>query len=277
MSTRLRIDCGYEGTHFFGWGIQPSHPSVQAALEIALGIVLRLDKKSFQTVVAGRTDAGVHALAQVFHVDLPEDFHLSDAALRALPRRLRGALGTDAISVHHVALAPPGFDARFSALSRTYEYRIADLAARKNPLHRKFFVVSPYRLDEQRMNELGVALLGLHDWAAFCRPRVAATTIRKLQSFSWIRDTEGVLIATVKADAFCRSMVRSLVGSAVAVGRGKITVDDVARVREQKARVSQWPVMPAKGLTLVSIEYPPEPDMAQQALDTRARRALTSD
>jgi len=219
----------------------------------------------------------VHAAAQVFHVDLPEDFHLTEAALRSLPKRLQGALGTDAISIREVVLAPPGFDARFSALSRTYEYRIADQAARKNPLHQRFSVMSPYRLDERHMNELGTALQGLHDWAAFCRPKLKATTIRTLKEFSWKRDGEGVLVATVTADAFCRSMVRSLVGSAVAVGRGKISVDDVLRVRQQKARVSQWPVMPAKGLTLISIEYPPDAHLAQQAEETRARRLPATD
>lgn len=127
------------------------------------------------------------------------------------------------------------------------------------------------------MNELGSRLCGLHDWGAFCRPKAGATTIRTLTRFQWERDGEGTLVGTVVADAFCHSMVRSLVGAAVAVGRGKLSVEEVLALRDRAERTSSWTTMPAKGLTLVSIEYPADNQLASRARDTRAKRAPTAD
>jgi tRNA pseudouridine38-40 synthase len=192
-------------------------------------------------------------------------------------KRVQGALAAEDIVIHGISVAPDGFDARFSPVSRTYEYRIEDAKSLKNPLHHAFTYRSPYLLDEASMSELGERLLGLHDWATFCRPKAGATTIRTLLHFSWSRGDEGVLIGTVMADAFCHSMVRSLVGAAVAVGRGKLTIEEVLSLRDAKERGSAWPTMPAQGLTLVSVAYPPEEELGARAENTRAKRDSTPD
>jgi len=278
---RLRVDLAYDGAGFSGWAKQPNLPSVQQTLETALAKALRLDLSLVRTVVAGRTDSGVHATGQVCHVDLP-----SDHALVAEPRkvdkellkRLRGALGkTSAIWVERVMIAPDGFDARFSPLRRRYEYRIADGRSRKDPRTAGHTLWISDSLNQAAMNRLGKALLGLHDWASFCRAREGATTIRTLEKFSWVRDSEGVLCGTVVADAFCHSMVRSLVGAAIAVGKGDLAVSEIVALRDQTARTSAWKTMPAHGLTLVEVVYPKDRELARRAELTRAQRAPLSD
>ena len=275
MSTRLRIDLGYLGTNFSGWAIQPGLRTVQGSLEEALAIALRCDRSLITSVVAGRTDAGVHALHQVCHVEIPDGVKLGK--LDSLLKRVQGTLRTDDIALHQISLAPEGFDARFSALSRTYEYRIDDRGSKRNPLHHLFTYRSSFNLDDAAMNAVSQALCGLHDFAAFCRPKPGATTIRHLTHFAWTRDADGILTGSVIADAFCHSMVRSLVGSAVAVGRGRLSVDEVVELRNKGERTSAWTTMAAKGLTLISVEYPPDELVASRALDTRTRRGSTSD
>ena len=278
---RLRIDLGYDGQAFSGWAKQPNRPSVQDSLEATLAKVLPLERDQVNTVVAGRTDAGVHAVGQVCHVDLPADVGdgLEDGdARRRLTKRLRGALGKDTqVWIHDVSLAPEGFDARFSPVARRYEYRIADREALHDPRLAGHTVWRDESLDMASMNALGQALLGLHDFAAFCRAREGATTIRELQEFSWLRDDQGVLIGRVVADAFCHSMVRSLVGSAVAVGAGQLSIDEVLRLRQEGIRTSAWKTMPAHGLTLMEIYYPNPEHLAQRAEQTRAQRQLPAD
>ena len=278
---RLRVDLAYDGAGFSGWAKQPNLPSVQQTLETALAKALRLDLSLVRTVVAGRTDSGVHATGQVCHVDLPSDHaivaepHKVD---KELLKRLRGALGkTSAIWVERVMIAPDGFDARFSPLRRRYEYRIADGRARKDPRTAGHTLWISDSLNQAAMNRLGKALLGLHDWASFCRAREGATTIRTLEKFLWVRDSEGVLCGTVVADAFCHSMVRSLVGAAIAVGKGDLDVSEIVALRDQTARTSAWKTMPAHGLTLVEVVYPKDRELARRAELTRAQRAPLSD
>ena len=275
MSTRLRIDLGYLGTNFSGWAIQPGLRTVQGSLEEALAIALRCDRSLITSVVAGRTDAGVHALHQVCHVEIPDGVKLGK--LDSLLKRVQGTLRTDDIALHQISLAPEGFDARFSAMSRTYEYRIDDRGSKRNPLHHLFTYRSSFNLDDAAMNAVSQRLCGLHDFAAFCRPKPGATTIRHLTHFAWTRDADGILTGSVIADAFCHSMVRSLVGSAVAVGRGRLSVKEVVELRNKGERTSAWTTMAAKGLTLISVEYPPDELVASRALDTRTRRGSTSD
>jgi tRNA pseudouridine38-40 synthase len=197
--------------------------------------------------------------------------------MASLAKKVQGALRSAAITIHAISVAPEGFDARFSPLSRVYQYRIADKSAIKNPLHRAFTVVNSYPLDDRAMAELGHALLGLHDWAAFCQPRVRATTIRELLTYEWARDSDGVLVARIQADAFCHSMVRSLVGAAVAVGRGKLSVPEVLALRDAKVRTSAFVTMPPHGLALVSVEYPGDHEVAERASLTRNRRGADPD
>ena len=280
--TRLRLDIAYDGTDFAGWARQPSLRTVQGELEAALATVFRRDAPTL--TVAGRTDAGVHATGQVAHVDLTGE-HLAHLAkphgrrakplepTAALAKRLNGIAGLRSdVHVRSVSRAPAGCDARFSPIFRRYEYRIADAAARRDPLLRRHTVWYPAALDVEAMTESARELLGLHDWAAYCRPREGATTIRELQDFSWRRDETGVLIAALKADAFCHSMVRALVGAAVSVGERKLTADRVLGIRAERLRTSEFKVMPAHGLTLVEVGYPDDDGLAARADQTRARR-----
>jgi tRNA pseudouridine38-40 synthase len=274
------MDLSYDGTDFAGWARQPALRTVQGELEAALATVLRKDPPTL--TVAGRTDAGVHATGQVAHVDLTDD-HLAHLAkphgrgakpmepTLALRKRLNGIAGLRSdVHVRSVSVAPEGFDARFSPIFRRYEYRVADAAAARNPLLRRHTVWYPAELDVEAMNTAARELLGLHDWAAYCRPREGATTIRELQEFAWQRDATGVLIATLTADAFCHSMVRALVGASVSVGELKLSGERLRDIRAAAQRTSEFKVMPAHGLTLVEVGYPD--DVAARAAQTRARR-----
>lgn len=288
-TVRFRLQIAYDGTNFAGWAMQPGLRSVEATLMATLATILRLPEPP-RLVVAGRTDAGVHATGQVVHVDLPqaavtlaEDVQGStpeEARTLLTPvtllRRLNGALGanTDLI-VRSFDVASEGFDARFSPIARRYEYRIFDSVASINPLERHNTVRLHGKLDADSMNAAAGALVGLRDFGAFCRLRPGATTIRDLQVFSWERTQRGALVATVQADAFCHSMVRALIGATVAVGEGRLGVDELMVVRDQALRTSEFTVMPAHGLTLTEIIYPPDNELGVRAELTRRRRELT--
>ena len=280
---RIRLDIAYDGTHFRGWARQPGLRTVQETIESALARVLG---GSVRLVVAGRTDAGVHASGQVAHVDLDEEQQqrllarrtrhpeaTADDRVAALAARLTGVLGAYSdVAVTRTSIAPEGFDARFSAVWRRYEYRIADVVSGYDPLERLRTTTVRAELDAQAMDAAARSLIGLHDFAAYCKPREEATTIRTLLEFDWRRDERGVLVANVKADAFCHSMVRALVGACVAVGEGRLGVDDVVEIRDGLERVPEVKVLAARGLTLTAVGYPADELLAQRAEQTRARR-----
>jgi tRNA pseudouridine38-40 synthase len=266
--TRLRLDIGYDGSAFAGWARQPGQRTVQGAIEEALGRILRLDPPPSLTV-AGRTDAGVHARGQVGHVDVPAAAY--DPMAATLRRRLRGVLPAD-VRVSRVAPAPDGFDARFSALARGYAYRVCDDPAGVEPLRRHQVLPSPRPLDLDRLNAAGAELLGEHDFAAYCRRRDGATTIRRLLRCDWERPERHLLVATVEADAFCHSMVRALVGALLAVGDGRKPVDWPARVLGRGVRDSAVHVAPAYGLCLEVVRYPADGELARRARETRRVR-----
>ncbi len=277
MIKRLRIDLAYEGTGFCGWAKQPGRKSIAGVLEEALSRVLRTGSTRVSLVVAGRTDAGVHATAQVCHVDLDDSVTIPRGAdgFAKLARRLNGALGKSGqVVIHRVSLAPEGFDARFSPLTRRYSYLIADRLTTKDPRTRNHTLWLDDELNVAEMDALGKALLGLHDWASFCRARAGATTIRELKRFSWRRRADGLVVSEVIADAFCHSMVRSLVGAAVSVGIGRLTVAEVLEARQKRERTSLWKTMAAQGLTLEEVVYPPDGELAARREQTRGRRSL---
>jgi tRNA pseudouridine38-40 synthase len=272
-TVRIRLDVAYDGTDFTGWARQPGLRTVQGELESALATVFRRSAEAPRITVAGRTDVGVHATGQVAHVDLDPDVLAAKGGPARLSRRLNGILGAEGdVRVARASVAPEGFDARFSAVWRRYEYRIADARAEQDPRRRSHTLWYPAPLDETAMDEAARSLTGLHDFAAFCRPREGATTIRTLQDFSWSRDDHGVLLGQVRADAFCHSMVRALVGACVAVGERKFAASRPEELREQRTRTSEFKVMPARGLTLVEVGYPPDDELAARAEQTRARR-----
>lgn len=287
---RLRLGIAYDGTDFSGWSTQPRLRTVQGVLEEALATLFRRTGVVPRLTVAGRTDAGVHALGQVAHLDVPVDALAAVTRARrghpehdstpaaVLARRLTGILGHDAdVVVTHVEQAPDGFNARFSAVWRRYEYRVADASAHRDPLERRRTVTIPRDLDVEAMDAASRALCGLHDFAAYCKPRDEATTIRTLQWYRWDRRDDGVLIASLQADAFCHSMVRALVGAAVAVGEGRLERGAPAALLGAGERTNAFMVMPAKGLTLTQVGYPDDHELQARAQLTRARRELHVD
>ncbi len=270
---RLRLDLAYDGTNFSGWGKQPDRRTVQEEVEKTLQ---KLTRTKAETVVAGRTDAGVHATGQVVHVDIPEmesgpyakkvNWDFGD-----LPYRLNRILDED-IRITSATVAPYGFHARFSALRRCYEYKILDSNTVILPLQR--FDIAPwYRpLSVDVLNEASALLLGENDFAAFCKFRESATTVRNLETFSWSRNSEGVLVAEVVADAFCYSMVRNLVGAVVCVADGRFEPSWVKDVLNNRVRISDSLVFPARGLTLTRVDYPNDDELVARIERTLRRR-----
>jgi len=260
---RYRLDIAYDGTDFSGWARQPGRRTVCGVLEDAIGVVLR---ERVALTVAGRTDAGVHATGQVAHADL-------SAGLDPvwLVRRLARLLPPD-VRVRAVTPAPEEFDARFSALRRRYRYRVATAPYGAEPLRARDTLSWPYPLDLDAVQAASDGLLGEHDFAAFCKRREGATTVRGLQELTWSRDADGVVQAAVVADAFCHSMVRSLVGALLDVGRGRRAADWPAGLLRRSERAGEVPVARAHGLTLVAVDYPPAAELAGRARSTRRRR-----
>ncbi len=263
---RIRLDVAYDGTDFRGWAAQPGLRTVEGELSTALTTVLRVPE--VRLTCAGRTDAGVHARGQVVHTDLAE---LPEGPAR-LCRRLNGLLSKD-LRVHRAVEAPEGFDARFSATWRRYAYRVADRPELVDPLRRDHVVAWPRRpLDEAALNAASLALLGEHDFASFCKQREGATTIRTLLDLRWEREPAGLLVAHVRADAFCHSMVRSLVGCLLAIGEGRRSVGWASEVLAAERRDPSVAVAPAHGLTLEEVGYPPDAELGARVEITRTRR-----
>lgn len=287
---RVRIDLAYDGAPFSGWARQPGLPTVQGALEDALAVLVRRDVR---VVVAGRTDTGVHARGQVVHLDLaPAEWTAlargrdEDPGL-ALERRLSGALThvlgrgrrelglpecPGAVVVRRAGAAPGGFDARFSAVSRRYSYRIDDGAAGRDPLTRHLTWWSKDVLDVPVMAGAVRELVGLHDFLSFCRPREGATTVREVIDVSVERDRDGLVVLGIEADAFCHHMVRSVVGAAARVGAGREDPDWLGRRLAERVRDARVLMAPAHALVLEEVRYPGDAALGERAARTRALR-----
>ncbi|QIS09025.1 tRNA pseudouridine(38-40) synthase TruA [Nocardia arthritidis] len=261
---RVRLDISYDGTDFIGWARQPGLRTVQGVLEESLTKVYR---EPIQLTVAGRTDAGVHAEGQVAHFDTSAEFDagkLVHRMARFLPKDVR---------IKDARIAPPEFDARFSAIRRHYAYRLTTAPYGAEPLRARSVVACRPGVDIAAMSEASRKLLGLHNFAAFCRRRDGATTVRELQRFDWVREGE-LLTAYVSADAFCWSMVRSLVGAVLAVGEGRRSPDWVATLLAETERSSAVTVAPAHGLSLIAVDYPADSDLAARNAQTREMRTV---
>ncbi|WIM68128.1 tRNA pseudouridine(38-40) synthase TruA [Corynebacterium breve] len=277
---RLRVDLAYDGTDFHGWARQKATPegpvrTVQETVEAALTTIMRTP---VHLTVAGRTDAGVHASGQVAHCDIPAtalDQRSIDGDPQRLVRRLSKFLPED-IRIQSVDFAPEGFDARFSALTRTYVYRVTTHPGGALPTRVRDTATWMKPVDVNLMQEVALGLVGLHDFAAFCRPRPHSTTIRELQSFVW-RDSSTseepqLYEADVIADAFCWNMVRALVGACLAVGEGRRDYPWAKLLLQQEQRSSDVPLAPARGLTLRGVSYPPDEELASRNAVTRDKR-----
>ncbi|KWV34397.1 tRNA pseudouridine(38-40) synthase TruA [Micromonospora rifamycinica] len=267
--TRLRLDVSYDGTEFSGWAAQPTRRTVAGVLVGALDLVLGAGTVTGLTV-AGRTDAGVHATGQVCHLDLPATVWRKhrERLLRRLARLLPGD-----VRVRAMTEAPVDFDARFSATFRRYEYRVTDAPWGAEPLRRRDTLAWHRPLDPAVLTAAAAGLVGEHDFAAYCRRKENATTIREVTRLDWRRDPDGILVATVQADAFCQAMVRSLVGAMLTAGDGRRPVDWPAGQLARRERSSEVTVAPAHGLTLVAVGYPEDPaEYAARADRTRRLR-----
>ena len=274
-TVRWRFDIAYDGTHFSGWAAQAGRRTVQDELETWIARVLRLADPP-RMVCAGRTDAGVHARGQVAHLDLDSGV-ITDGG-GDLARRLNSVLGGDCV-VRRISVAPAGFDARFAAIWRRYVYRLSDAGVPPDPLYRYQIARLPAEVDLVRFSEGATALLGLKDFGAFCRRREGASTIRTLLELGARRVASGpmagVIECTVRADAFCHSMVRSLVGALVAVATGQHDHEWLVAVTERAVRDSTIIVMPAAGLTLEEVGYPADHELGARAYEARALRDLS--
>ncbi|MGN9776271.1 tRNA pseudouridine(38-40) synthase TruA [Micromonospora sp. H33] len=267
--TRLRLDVSYDGTDFSGWAAQPERRTVAGVLAQTLDLVLGAGT-AIGLTVAGRTDAGVHATGQVCHVDLPTVVWRQHEG--RLLRRLARLLPTD-VRVRAMTEVPVDFDARFSATFRRYEYRVTDAPWGAEPLRRHDTLAWPRPLDLATLTAAAAGLVGEHDFAAYCRRKENATTLREVTRLDWRRDPDGILVATVQADAFCQAMVRSLVGAMLTVGDGRRPAGWPAGLLSRRERASEVTVAPAHGLTLVAVGYPEDPtEYARRADLTRRLR-----
>jgi tRNA pseudouridine38-40 synthase len=246
--SRLRVDLTYEGTNFSGWAKQPNERTVQEEVEKALSMITQT---KVATIVAGRTDAGVHAKHQVIHTDLPAQTDINNLSFR-----LNQILDAD-IRVLTAQWAPDNFHARFTAISRTYQYKIIDAGKVTAPLDRHDSTEWFRPLDIELMNSGSNLLLGVHDFFAFCKFREGGSTIKNLLTFNWHRDEKDVVICEISADSFRYNMVRNLVGAAVCVGEGRFKPEWMFDTLKNKERIPDSYVFPAKGLTLISVQYPP--------------------
>ncbi|MFB7914175.1 tRNA pseudouridine(38-40) synthase TruA [Streptomyces sp. NPDC056061] len=268
---RLRLDLAYDGKEFSGWAKQTGRRTVQGEIEDALRTVTR-SSRTYDLTVAGRTDAGVHARGQVAHVDLPDEVWAEHGD--KLLRRMAGRMAPD-VRIWRIAEAPAGFNARFSALWRRYAYRVSDRPGGVDPLLRGHVLWHDRPLDVDAMNEAAARMTGEHDFAAYCKKREGATTIRTLQKLGWVRDgASGILTATVQADAFCHNMVRALIGAALFVGDGRRSPEWPARVLAARVRNPGVHVVRPHGLTLEEVAYPADDLLAARAVEARNVRSL---
>src|SRR3954468_8731317 len=268
-TTRVRMDVSYDGRDFSGWAVQPGRRTVAGVLLDAMARLVGPDQPLGLTV-AGRTDAGVHATGQVCHLDLPTARY--EELAPSLVRRLSGLMPA-AARVRSVTAVPGTFDARFSATFRRYEYRVADTPWGPEPLRRHDTLGWVRPLDLDRLTVAADGLVGEHDYAAYCKRKEHATTVRAITRLDWRRDPDGICVATVQADAFCQSMVRSLVGAMLSVGDGRRDPLWPGTLLSLRERSSEVTVAPAHGLTLVAVGYPEATEYASRAEATRRLRA----
>ena len=310
--TRLRMDLAYDGGGFHGWARQPGLRTVQGCIEDALTLIAgghgqagcaHGDRGSWRPrlAVAGRTDTGVHASHQVTHLDIPETVlesckgHMGVDGVHALERRLRHLLPSD-IVLQRLITAPEGFDARFSALERTYVYRVSQGGQPGDPRMRGYVLNLEGSLNLQAMNEAAAQCVGLHDFGSFATPNTGGTTIRKVLAAHWdlvptvslpgvqpgqnsvgyipVFMESGLTVFRIVADAFAHSMVRSLVAACIQVGLGRRSVQWFADKVAHPLREGSTGPIAAHGLTLEHVAYPPDEQLAERAQAIRARRTL---
>jgi tRNA pseudouridine38-40 synthase len=241
----FKITLEYDGTNYYGWQIQPNLPTIQGTIEAA---IRRVAQHDVDVIGAGRTDTGVHALGQVAHFASPsrltaEEWH----------RALNGLLPPD-IAVLAVEQVPETFHARFAAKSKLYRYQILTRVHR-SALSRSKILHHPYPLDLAAMQEAARALVGAHDFSSFQgSPTDTENAVCRIIRLTIERFGDDIRFE-VEANRFLKQMVRNIVGTLLEVGRGKLSVGEVAGILAAKDRTKAGPTAPAHGLYLVKVDY----------------------
>ena len=242
---RYFIWFSYDGTGYHGWQLQPNGNTVQAELQRGLSLLLR---EEITVTGAGRTDTGVHARQMAAHFDTDVVFDTD-----TLVMKMNGVLPPD-ISVSKVEQVSDEMHARFSALARTYHYYIH---TKKNPFRRHYSLELHYVLDFPLMNEAARILMEYEDFGAFCKAGSdVKTTICHVTAAEWHQTADDAWYFEITANRFLRNMVRSVTGTLLDVGRGKLTIDGLRQIIERKDRCAAGVSMPACGLFLTKVEYP---------------------
>jgi tRNA pseudouridine38-40 synthase len=272
---RFRIDLAYDGTDYAGWAQQPDLATVQGELLAALTTIFGASDDDFGMRVAGRTDAGVHAAHQVAHIDLSPEQVARSGRRQDYAHRLSRLL-PPAIQVYSFEPAPAGFDARFSPTSRRYRFRIADRAATQNPLRRRDTLWVFRALDADLMQQSSTALIGMHDFGAYCRPREGSTTIRRIIEITVNRRPadDNIIEIELEADAFCHNMVRAITGALIKVGSGDLPPARIKEMLDGAVRTGEFKVVGPEGLSLIAVNYPPDDQLAAQAEQTKNFRTV---
>ena len=246
---RLRFEIAYDGTDFNGWQVQPGLPTIQGVLE---EVIRTIEGKPVQVIASGRTDAGVHAFAQVAAVSIenripPDNFRR--AVNRLLPPSIR---------ISHVVESALDFHPRFDAVKKTYEYRIFREEVCP-PFDRRYVYHYPYPLEERAMIAAAPLLEGEYDFTAFAasdeKDERNASKVRHIYRSALTR-TDQRLIYTVTGSGFLKHMVRNIMGVLLEVGKGNLTQNDVLARLDSRNRILPGPALPANGLFLISVEYP---------------------
>ena len=238
---RYFIEFAYKGTHYHGSQVQPNGVTVQSVLEDAFRTIVRTP---VALTFAGRTDAGVHAEQMFAHFDMDIEPPSAGRLNRLLPQD---------IAVRRIYPVADDMHARFSAVSRTYEYRIC---TRKSPFAHDLRTYVPAPLDYNAMNEAAALLLGTHDFASFCKVHTdVKTTVCTVTEASWRTDDDGAVF-TITADRFLRNMVRAVVGTLFEVGRGKLSLQDFGAIISSLSRQAAGQSAPPEGLFLTAVRYP---------------------
>ncbi|MFE4668412.1 tRNA pseudouridine(38-40) synthase TruA [Streptomyces sp. NPDC056716] len=267
---RVRLDLSYDGGGFHGWAKQAGgQRTVQGEIEDALRTVTRAGGVTYELTVAGRTDAGVHARGQVAHVDLPVE--VWGEQREKLLKRLAGRLPKD-VRVWRAREAAEGFNARFAALWRRYVYRVGDAPGGVDPLLRSHVLWHDWALDVEVMDAAAKSLVGEHDFAAYAKKRVGASTVREIFDFGVRRSGDGVVEIEVRADAFCHNQVRSMVGALLFVGDGHRGVEWPRKVLDAGVRDSAVHVVRPHGLTLEEVAYPADSLLRERQREARRVR-----
>ncbi|MCX6485779.1 MAG: tRNA pseudouridine(38-40) synthase TruA [Rhodoluna sp.] len=270
---RFRLDLAYDGTDFYGFAKQSAYRTVAGELLSGLVKIFGEDDQDFRMRVAGRTDAGVHAQAQVLHLDLTSEQLKRIRRGHGVAERLNKIIAPD-VRVISFEEAEPGFHARYSALSRRYRYSIADRSVVPNPMTSRYLLEILWHLEVEPMVEVAKEFIGLRDFRAFCKERDGTTTIRRLREISVKRRSNGVIDIEIEADAFCHNMVRSVVGALMSAGSGRTSVLEVRKALSGQRNENAYKVQAPQGLTLIKIAYPAKSKLAAQAELTQRTRTL---